>query len=81
MTIGEPMDETTEIGPMINEKHMKKVQEYIRIGKEEDGATLIYGGERLNLGGKLTDGYFISPAIFTDCTDSMRIVKEVHSMT
>jgi betaine-aldehyde dehydrogenase len=75
LTIGEPMNEETEIGPMINEKHMKKVLEYIRIGKEEDGAKLLYGGERLTEG-KLAKGYYLSPAIFTDCTDSMTIVKE-----
>lgn len=67
------MDATTEIGPMINENHLRKVEEYIRVGVEDDEATLAYGGRRVS---QLSDGFFIEPAIFVDCQDSMRIVQE-----
>jgi len=72
LKIGDPMDESTEIGPMISEQQMQRVQNYIRIGCEEDQARLIYGGNRI----KGNDGYYSEPAIFTDCQDGMRIVQE-----
>jgi len=73
LVIGDPMDKSTQIGPMVAKDHMEKVMNYIDIGKNDDNATLVYGGESI-LGD--TGGYFLSPAIFTDCTDDMRIVKE-----
>ena len=55
---------------------MDKVLEYIDIGVNE-GATLIYGGKRpSNLPHRLKDGYFLEPAIFTNCTDDMTIVQQ-----
>eukprot|EP00934_Nitzschia_sp_Nitz4_P008052 Nitzschia sp. Nitz4//scaffold444_size6782//3273//4754//NITZ4_009169-RA/size6782-processed-gene-0.7-mRNA-1//-1//CDS//3329552046//8042//frame0 len=71
LIIGDPMDEATDIGPMLNLQHMQKVQEYIRVGQEDDGATLLYGGQTIP-----GDGCYLEPAIFTDCTDDMRIVRE-----
>jgi len=75
MKIGNPMDPQMDIGPMINERHMEKVLQYIALGKSE-GATLLYGGERLDLGTTMQRGYFLSPAIFDNCTDDMKIVQE-----
>jgi len=93
LNIGHPMNEKTDIGPMISKEQMEKVLEYVDIGINVDGANLIYGGERVtfdnnnNQNGNIHDdghdddmdlsnGYFLSPAIFTDCDDNMRIVKE-----
>lgn len=75
LKIGDPSDPETQIGPMINQIHLEKVKEYISIGKRE-GATLYYGSQPLNIPESCQNGHFISPAIFTDCTDNMRIVKE-----
>lgn len=72
LKIGDPFDSATEIGPMVSEAHMNKVQEYIRVGAEEDKARLLYGGNQINNSG----GYYLEPAIFVDCEDSMRIVQE-----
>lgn len=72
---GNPMDPKVEIGPMIHENHFNKVVEYIKKGKEE-GANLVYGGERIQPDDECKDGLFLTPAIFTDCDDSMTIVKE-----
>jgi betaine-aldehyde dehydrogenase len=71
LKVGDPMDPATNIGPMISKAHMNKVLEYIRIGKEDDGATLLYGGEKLN-----SNGCYITPCIFVDCHDQMKIVQE-----
>ena len=72
LKIGDPMNANTEIGPMVSEEHMKKVEDYIRVGQEEDMARLLYGGKRING----MDGYFLEPAIFSECRDDMRIVQE-----
>lgn len=76
LRIGDPRDDRTDIGPMANKDQFEKVMRYIDIGGKE-GATLLYGGTRVHdLPDELRDGYFITPAIFTNCTDDMTIVKE-----
>lgn len=75
LKIGDPTDLKTQIGPMINQRQLEKVKEYIKVGKSE-GATLYYGNKPLNIPESCQNGHFISPTIFTDCTDDMRIVKE-----
>lgn len=76
LTIGDPLDPTTDIGPMIHERHMESVQRYIARGVA-DGATLLPGGgERIAPSLETANGFFLSPAIFVDCTDEMAIVRE-----
>lgn len=76
LRLGDPLDPATDIGPMIHEKHMKHVQSYIAKGLEQ-GATLMEGGgERVAPTDALTNGYFLTPAIFVDCTDDMAIVQD-----
>ncbi|HEY1213405.1 MAG TPA: aldehyde dehydrogenase family protein, partial [Bryobacteraceae bacterium] len=72
--VGPGLEPDTEMGPLISERQMNRVMDYIEIGKEE-GAMLLCGGERLTHGG-LDRGFFVSPAIFTDTRPDMRIVQE-----
>lgn len=67
--IGDPMDERTEMGPIISEEHLQKIKYYIELGVKE-GAKLI--------GGNIVDGagYYMNPAIFSNVEQSMRIVQE-----
>lgn len=74
LKIGNPMDPSTQVGSLISEAHMQKVLSYIEIGKKE-GAHLFYGGYRV-MKGKLNKGFFVMPTVFTECQDSMRIVRE-----
>jgi betaine-aldehyde dehydrogenase len=74
MVIGDPMDPKTHVGSMINHNHLKKVLEYVRLGIEE-GAHLVSGGEKVEVR-KLSEGSFMSPAIFTACQDDMKICRE-----
>lgn len=76
LRIGDPLDPSTDIGPMINEKHMEVVQNYIRKGVA-DGATLLKeGGKRIMPSEATKNGFFLTPAIFVDCNDDMSIVRE-----
>ncbi len=74
MVIGDPIKAETHVGALINEAHMEKVQEYIRLGIEE-GAHLVTGGEKVDVPG-CEKGSFLSPAIFSYCQDDMRICRE-----
>ena len=72
--IGNPLDPDVQYGPMVTEAQMKIALDYVGIGQEE-GATLETGGERVSPA-DAPDGFFISPAVFTGVTDSMRIARE-----
>jgi alpha-ketoglutaric semialdehyde dehydrogenase len=72
LTIGNGLDETIKVGPIINEAGLNKIKRYVEIGKEE-GATLLAGGEVWQ--GEL-GGNFFSPTLFTDATPTMRISQE-----
>ena len=80
LKIGHPMKDDTDIGPMVSESHMRKVLEFIDIGKNVDRAKLIYGGDKVTSSG-LENGFYLTPAIFCSCSDDMNIVqKEVFGM-
>jgi betaine-aldehyde dehydrogenase len=71
--IGDPMDEATQLGPMVSFAQREKVMSYIEKGKAE-GATLITGGGiPNNVSG---EGYYIQPTVFSDVTDDMTIARE-----
>ena len=72
MPVGDPMDEATQIGPMVSQRQRTVVESYIASGTEE-GARLVVGGGRPT---GLDRGWFVEPTIFTACTPSMRIVRE-----
>ena len=72
--IGDGLDESVEMGPLINAAAREKVHRYVQIGKQE-GARLLTGGS-LYEEGKWIDGYFYRPTIFDQVTRSMRIAQE-----
>lgn len=74
LKIGNGFEDGVKIGPLANAKQLKNVLNYIEIGKE-DGATLVYGGERL-INGEYSQGYYVQPTIFTNVHPNMRIAKE-----
>ena len=74
LPMGDPLDKNTKVGPVMSERQMQTVLDYIEIGKKE-GATLACGGERAT-DGELGKGFFVKPTIFTDVTNDMRIAQE-----
>jgi acyl-CoA reductase-like NAD-dependent aldehyde dehydrogenase len=72
LVVDDALKPGTEIGPVVDERQLGKDLEYVEIGQKE-GARLAYGGERLK---RDTDGYYMSPAIFTETTPTMRINRE-----
>jgi acyl-CoA reductase-like NAD-dependent aldehyde dehydrogenase len=74
LKIGNGLDESVDMGPLINEAARQKVHRYVQIGKEE-GARLITGG-RLSEDEAWVRGYFYPPTIFDRVTPDMRIAQE-----
>jgi acyl-CoA reductase-like NAD-dependent aldehyde dehydrogenase len=74
LKVGNGLDESTEMGPIINEAQLNKIHQYVEIGKQE-GAKLLIGGYRLT-GGEYDKGWFYAPTIFVDVHPKMRIAQE-----
>jgi len=72
--IGNPLEEATEMGPIASEKQLNKVMHYIELGKKE-GAEIAYGGKRLQ-NGELKKGFYVSPTIFTNVKNNMKVVQD-----
>lgn len=72
--IGNPLYETTEMGPVASEKQLNNVMNYIEIGKKE-GVEIACGGGRLE-GGELKKGFYVSPTIFTNVKNNMKVAQE-----
>jgi alpha-ketoglutaric semialdehyde dehydrogenase len=73
LRIGSGMDPKNELGPIATKKQLETVLRYIEIGRQE--ARHLYGGERLR-GEGYDRGYFVTPAVFTDVAQEMRIARE-----
>jgi len=69
LTVGDPADFQTDVGPVIDQAAYQKVTKYIEIGKKE--GDLIIGGQ-----GDDTKGYFIQPTIFAGVDEQARIMQE-----
>lgn len=71
---GNPLDPTTMMGAQASTEQMEKILSYIDIGKQE-GAEVLIGGDRNNLGGELSEGFYIKPTVFKG-HNKMRIFQE-----
>ncbi|MFI7124802.1 aldehyde dehydrogenase family protein [Nonomuraea sp. NPDC050153] len=69
--VGDPRDPATVIGPMAADRHLKKVEEYVALARQE-GGRVVCGGERLDLNG----GYYYKPTVIADLPDDSRAVRE-----
>ncbi|MCX2724076.1 betaine-aldehyde dehydrogenase [Roseibium salinum] len=72
--LGDPLDEATNIGPLVSRQQLDKVLHYMQAGQEE-GARLVCGGGPATVD-SFPDGYFVQPTVFADVRDDMRIARE-----
>ena len=75
LKIGDPLDESNDIGALINRKQFSKVLNYIQEGLDHPSSKLICGGMPPK-NGKLSKGYFTLPTIFSNTTNKWRLAKE-----
>lgn len=69
--LGDPLDEATQMGPLVSAAQLYKVLGYIETAQRE-GARLVTGGRRA----ELNSGFFVQPTVFADVTDTMTIARE-----
>ena len=74
MVQGNPLDTETQVGAQASNDQLEKILSYFQIAAEE-GARVIAGGERVDLGGDLSGGYYVAPTIFQG-TNKMRVFQE-----
>ncbi len=72
LTVGDPLDPATEIGPRVAERQRDRVEGYLASGQQE-GAKIALGGGRP---AGLDRGWYVEPTVFTDVDNSMRIAQE-----
>jgi aminomuconate-semialdehyde/2-hydroxymuconate-6-semialdehyde dehydrogenase len=75
MNIGDPLDDATNLGAIVSEPHMEKILSYIELAKQE-GGTILCGGERVTLGGRCANGYFIQPTVIEGLSHNCRTNQE-----
>lgn len=73
--VGVPTDPATGYGPVVNKKQFDTIMNYISVSKNE-GAKLLYGGERAS-GGDLDKGYYIKPTVFEVSPDNTIFNEEI----
>ncbi|KAH7077583.1 aldehyde dehydrogenase domain-containing protein [Paraphoma chrysanthemicola] len=79
---GDVLDSNTNFGPLVSKPHYEKVLSYIRHGIQQDKAKLLCGGPdkptwlSSHYDKSYSNGYWVQPTIFTNCTDDMKIVQE-----
>jgi betaine-aldehyde dehydrogenase len=75
LKLGNPTDEATDIGTIINEKQFRKVCGYIEEGMKRPDARLVLGGLPPT-SGPLSEGFFAVPTLFADATNDWRLARE-----
>jgi acyl-CoA reductase-like NAD-dependent aldehyde dehydrogenase len=73
MTVGDPADPNTQIGPLVAQRQQDRVRGYIETGQSE-GARLVVGGSGMPDG--LETGWYVRPTLFSEATNDMRIARE-----
>ncbi|MDQ0791425.1 aldehyde dehydrogenase [Streptomyces sp. B3I8] len=71
LTVGDPLDPTTQVGPMASARQRDRVEGYIEKGRSE-GARLVVGGTRPSL----EKGYYVTPTVFADVDNTQVIARE-----
>jgi aldehyde dehydrogenase (NAD+) len=72
LKVDHALKDGTQIGPVVDQSQLEQDLSYLEIGQKE-GAKLAWGGERLK---RDTEGFYLSPALFTETTNDMRINRE-----
>jgi acyl-CoA reductase-like NAD-dependent aldehyde dehydrogenase len=75
LKLGDPMDEATDIGAIINDKQFRKVCAYVDEGLKREDARLVFGGLPPKEG-PLSEGYFALPTVFADASNDWRLARE-----
>jgi betaine-aldehyde dehydrogenase len=75
LRLGDPLDEETDMGAIINEKQFRRVCGYVEEGVQREDARLVMGGMPPT-DGPLSKGYFALPTVFADASNDWRLARE-----
>ena len=73
-SLGNPLEESTQMGPLVSEEHLEKVLSYIELAQDE-GAKLMTGGYRVT-DGEFAAGNYVAPTVFADVDNSMQVCQD-----
>jgi aldehyde dehydrogenase len=71
---GDPLDPATMLGPQVSQQQLTKISGYVDIGREE-GAQVLIGGKRADIGGEFENGWFYEPTVLKG-HNKMRVFQE-----
>jgi len=74
MKVGDPFEKDTQVGALVSQPHLEKVQSYIELAKEE-GGIILCGGNKVNVKGK-AEGYYLAPTVIEIPSNDCRVNQE-----
>lgn len=75
LKIGDPLNNSTDVGAVVSEAHMEKILSYIKLAKEE-GGRILAGGNKVKPKGRCSNGYFVEPTIIENLPHDCRTNQE-----
>src|SRR5439155_13302812 len=72
LAVGDPLDDTTQIGPLAAERQRTRVEVYLEAGRSAGARVVVGGGRPRNL----ERGWYVEPTVFADVDNSMKIAQE-----
>lgn len=75
LKVGDPLEDSTEIGALVSEGHLHKVLSYAGLAKQE-GGKILTGGSQVRVKGRCADGYFVEPAVIVGLDQNCRTNQE-----
>ena len=75
LKIGDPLEESTDIGAVVSRQHLEKILSYIDLAQEE-GGTILTGGKQVKLEGRCAGGYFVEPTVIENLSHDCRTNQE-----
>ena len=75
LKVGDPLEESTNIGAVVSESHMEKILSYIELAKDE-GGSILTGGRRVDINGRCRNGYYVEPTVIEGLSHDCRTNQE-----
>lgn len=75
LVVGDPSDDKSNLGAIVSDPHLNKILSYIELAKQE-GGKILAGGNRVQLSGKLKDGYYLEPTVIVGLDHQCRTNQE-----
>jgi betaine-aldehyde dehydrogenase len=72
LTVGDPVDFSVDVGPLVAERQRERVEGYLQIGRDEGARVTVGGGRPAGI----DRGWFVEPTVFADVDNSMRVAQE-----